>query len=176
MSISAGAVLGILSLIASLTGGGISAAQNDASETENRRQRKWQRRVKATEQKQVEEADRERRKQALARAIGSDVEFAPQEALKMPEQPEPADMSGYNIAKGISNVVAQGAAGASGMLGDGQTSGDTAMGDLAPGTTAAGASTYTPTAKPIGDYNVPQGDPLASNKYQRYSRNTYRYS
>jgi hypothetical protein len=174
-AISAGTIMGIISLLAQLTGGGIAAGKANKQDRNEKKLKAHSDEVAEFEEKQQKEADRERRRQALARAIGSDATFAPSPTAKGPEAPTMESTTGLDVASGISNVVGQGAAGAQGMMGG--KAAPSSEGILS-GSTAAGQSTYQKPMEQPGDFTAPMGDPLASsgNKYKRFADKNFRYS
>lgn len=107
-------ILGILAAIA----GGTSAAVNIAKSKKQGKAAEEQKdfQEKSNKFNELEDARRARetRRQALARAVGSDIVTMPYESGKGPEAPRTPDLSGYDMASGLSSVIGQGA----GLAGD----------------------------------------------------------
>lgn len=174
-----GTILGLISLLSALVSGASNVNKSIKEGEAEKDQEDYANKVKKFNEKEQAKAERERRRQALMRAIGSDVITKPQSAAKPPEAPEAPDYTANDITSGISNVVGQGASMAGGML-DKKTP-DTKNENQ---TTAGLPKTVAPKPQvnPMtqqGSFDLPQDDTQYSlktdNKYKRFADRYYRY-
>jgi hypothetical protein len=148
--------LQILSLLAGLGQGVFSVGKAIKTSKNDRMTKEYEQEIKDFNEKQKEKKEREMRRQALARAIGADVEFSPQPDDKPPKEPNYGDTTGFDIASGITNVVGTGAQGASGMIKD---------------TPAPAKDASIGTLNQIDTNMQP-----TNNRYARYAKEAYKYS
>ena len=176
-------ILGLLSFLASAIGTTASIDKSNKEHAAKTEESNYQKKVDRYQKDLLKQREREGRRNALSRAINYDLPTIPQPTPEGPVRPEPVDLSGYDVATGLSNLASAGLNQASGS--DTVTNMDNQL-----ALTNAGAGTsdvsntsgqwYTPDINKSGydaGINAGSGAPLASvgNKYGKYL-GQFRYS
>lgn len=170
MPLALGTVLGLISLISTLTGGGIAVGKGIKQGKNEKKIKQHNEDVADYEEKMQSKKDKEARRAALARAIGATQEFSPKEAEKPPEQPDLDSTTGYDIAGGIANVVGGSAGAASGMADK------LSAPSNAPASQTQGLRKQYSPMQDQGDFDMPNDNPFASStdKYGKYGQKMFR--